>query len=232
MVEIKRKVTLRTKTPQPEEKPEDEVTPKVKQPEPQPEPTPVPPPSTPSDETVGSKGGGNGKKWLVAAVLVALLGGGYYLYSSQGNESGNTAVAAATDSTGVRKDTTQTAQADSATKAETDTDGLNVTGKAGSKNASENNSDGEVPVSSDNTPDVNTAANAATDKQVASAGNHGTSATTEPTMTEPASSVQETANDVIKGTYGNGVTRKHKLGSRYAEVQKRVNEMYRKGEVH
>ena len=227
MVEIKRKVTLRTKTPQPEEKPEDEVTPKVKQPEPQPEPTPVSPPSTPSDETVGSKGGGNGKKWLVAAVLVALLGGGYYLYSSQGNESGNTAVAAAADSTGVRKDTTQTAQADSAAKAETDTDGLNVTGKAGSKNASENNSDGEVPVSPDNTPDVNTAANAATDKQAASAGNHGTSATT-----EPAGSVQETANDVIKGTYGNGVTRKHKLGSRYAEVQKRVNEMYRKGEVH
>ena len=209
MVEIKRKVTLRTKTPQPEEKPEDEVTPKVKQPE----PAPAPPPPTPSDET-------------------ALLGGGYYLYSSQGNESGNTAVAAAADSTGVRKDTTQTAQADSATKAETDTDGLNVTGKAGSKNASENNSDGEVPVSSDNAPDVNTAANAATDKQVASAGNHGTSATTEPTMTEPAGSVQETANDVIKGTYGNGVTRKHKLGSRYAEVQKRVNEMYRKGEVH
>lgn len=182
MVEIKRKVTLRTKTPQPEEKPEDGIIPKVKQPE----PTPVSPPPTPSDETVGSKGGGNGKKWLVAAVLVALLGGGYYLYSSQGNESGNTAVAVATDSTGVRKDTTQTAQADSAAKAETDTGGLNVTGKAGSKNASENNSDGEVPVSSDNVPDVNTAANAATDKQAASAGNHGTSATTEPTMTEPA----------------------------------------------
>lgn len=38
-------------------------------------------------------------------------------------------------------------------------------------------------------------------------------------------SVEELANEVIKGLYGNGEERKQKLGSRYNEVQKRVNEI-------
>ena len=64
-----------------------------------------------------------------------------------------------------------------------------------------------------------------------SSGNTGTSDTVASTRSESNGAVEETANNVIKGKYGNGVTRKHKLGSRYVEVQKCVNEMYRNGLV-
>lgn len=43
--------------------------------------------------------------------------------------------------------------------------------------------------------------------------------------------IETTAINVIRGDYGNGQERKDKLGSTYADVQKRVNEMYRQGIV-
>lgn len=43
---------------------------------------------------------------------------------------------------------------------------------------------------------------------------------------------EQTANRVIQGEFGNGKVRKRKLGKSYSEVQKKVNEMYRKGLVH
>ena len=45
-------------------------------------------------------------------------------------------------------------------------------------------------------------------------------------------SLEETALDVIRGLYGNGQDRKDRLGTAYTEVQKLVNEMYRKGTVY
>ncbi len=41
----------------------------------------------------------------------------------------------------------------------------------------------------------------------------------------PTKSVEELAREVIAGKYGNGEDRKKALGSRYAEVQARVNEI-------
>ena len=40
-------------------------------------------------------------------------------------------------------------------------------------------------------------------------------------------SIDEIARDVIAGKYGNGERRKQLLGDKYAEVQKRVNEILR-----
>ena len=227
MVEIKRKVTLRTKTSQPEEKPATEVTPEVQLSASQQEPTPTPPPPTePTTNAKGSKGGVNWKEWLAAFVLATLLWGGYHLYSnSQGNDAQDATTVAKTDSTDAQKDSTQTAQADSTTEA----DGNNVATETANETAAEGSSVSKATTPSSNTSANNTTANTTTDQQTASTDNLGTSSTTEPTAAEPANSVQETAKDVIRGTYGNGVTRRHKLGSRYKEVQKRVNEMYRKG---
>ena len=227
MVEIKRKVTLRTKTSQPEEKPATEVTPEVQLSASQQEPTPTPPPPTePTTNAKGSKGGVNWKEWLAAFVLATLLWGGYHLYSnSQGNDAQDATTVAKTDSTDAQKDSTQTAQADSTTEA----DGNNVATETANETAAEGSSVSKATTPSSNTSANNTTANTTTDQQTASTDNLGTSSTTEPTAAEPANSVQETAKDVIRGTYGNGVTRRHKLGSRYEEVQKRVNEMYRKG---
>ena len=227
MVEIKRKVTLRTKTSQPEEKPATEVTPEVQLSASQQEPTPTPPPPTePTTNAKGSKGGVNWKEWLAAFVLATLLWGGYHLYSnSQGNDAQDATTVAKTDSTDAQKDSTQTAQADSTTKVKPEADGNNVATETANETAAEGSS-----VSKATTPSSNTSANnTTTDQQTASTDNLGTASTTEPTAAEPANSVQETAKDVIRGTYGNGVTRRHRLGSRYEEVQKRVNEMYRQG---
>ena len=108
-------------------------------------------------------------------------------------------------------------------------DGNNVATETANETAAEGSSVSKTTTPSSNTSANNTTANTTTDQQTASTDNLGTSSNTEPTAAEPANSVQETAKDVIRGTYGNGVTRRHKLGSRYEEVQKRVNEMYRKG---
>lgn len=45
-------------------------------------------------------------------------------------------------------------------------------------------------------------------------------------------SVEAKAKQVIRGIYGNGSVRKQKLGNDYAEIQGKVNEMYRNGLVH
>lgn len=47
-----------------------------------------------------------------------------------------------------------------------------------------------------------------------------------------ANTVEQKAMQVWDGVYGNGAERKAKLGSDYAAVQKRVNEMYQNGYRH
>ena len=44
-------------------------------------------------------------------------------------------------------------------------------------------------------------------------------------------SIDEAALSVIRGDYGNNPIRKRRLGDRYQEIQKRVNQMYREGKV-
>ena len=45
------------------------------------------------------------------------------------------------------------------------------------------------------------------------------------------SDVEAEALKVIRGDYGVGKERKDKLGAKYAEIQGKVNEMYRQGLV-
>ena len=45
------------------------------------------------------------------------------------------------------------------------------------------------------------------------------------TVKAPTKSIEELAQEVIEGKYGNGEDRKNALGDRYAEVQARVNEI-------
>lgn len=44
-------------------------------------------------------------------------------------------------------------------------------------------------------------------------------------------SLEQKAIAVIRGTYGNGLERKQKLGDEYTVIQNKVNEMYREGLV-
>ena len=50
--------------------------------------------------------------------------------------------------------------------------------------------------------------------------------------TEVSGDTESLAREVIRGKYGNGAVRKQRLGGSYAEVQAKVNEMYRNGLVN
>lgn len=49
------------------------------------------------------------------------------------------------------------------------------------------------------------------------------------TFSENQSSIEEKAQQVIRGTFGNGSDRKAALGNEYSAIQKRVNDLYRIG---
>ena len=51
------------------------------------------------------------------------------------------------------------------------------------------------------------------------------------TATMHVEEVKKAAISVIRGNYGNNPERRRKLGDRYQEIQSKVNEMYRNGEV-
>lgn len=46
-----------------------------------------------------------------------------------------------------------------------------------------------------------------------------------------ASTLEERAKQVIRGEFGNGEERKQKLGAAYSEIQRKVNELYRSGNL-
>lgn len=52
------------------------------------------------------------------------------------------------------------------------------------------------------------------------------------TVTKANGTVEEEAWRTIRGNYGNGTARKEALGSRYEEIQEKVNDFYREGKVH
>jgi hypothetical protein len=59
-----------------------------------------------------------------------------------------------------------------------------------------------------------------------------TSITTQKEEAIPVGSIEEKAKLVIRGDFGNGEERKMKLGSEYSAIQNKVNEMYAKGLVY
>lgn len=59
-----------------------------------------------------------------------------------------------------------------------------------------------------------------------------TSKTTQKEEAIPVGSIEEKAKLVIRGDFGNGEERKMKLGSEYSAIQNKVNEMYAKGLVY
>jgi hypothetical protein len=48
----------------------------------------------------------------------------------------------------------------------------------------------------------------------------------------PQGTLEEKVQRVIRGDFGNGEDRKRALGSEYKEIQLKVNEMYRNGDVY
>lgn len=228
MVQLKRKVTLRAKEAPEVSAPKVEGT------------APKGPGATPQP----SSGGG---KWWVAAVVVALLtAGGVYFVRQCGDDrtpsvasaGQNDSVvvdsvpAAASPSGGEAAASEGTGEAAPASNGNSETTAA-PTGETSSAQAGgETHSAAAAPATSASTAPASAAAPtkaASTSSAPASASSTSTSAPTTPAAPAqaPTGSVEQTAREVMRGVYGNGRVRKDRLAGRYAEVQRRVNQIYR-----
>lgn len=214
MVQLKRKVTLRTKENSEVSVPKTEG--KVTQ--------------APGAAPQPSSGGG---KWWVAAVVVALLAaGGVYFVRQCGNDRTpsvatagqndsvvvDSASAAASPSGGEAAASEGTGEAAPAANGNAETTAAPTGETSSAKAGGETHSAAAAPTKAASTSSV-----------PASASSTSTSApTTAATPAQaPTSSVEQTAREVMRGVYGNGQVRKDRLAGRYAEVQRRVNQIYR-----
>ena len=221
MVQLKRKVTLRTKEGPEVSAPKVEGT-ALKGPGVTPQP---------------SSGGG---KWWVAVVVVALLaaGGVYFVRQCGADRTPSVATAgqndsvvvdsvpaAASPSGGGAAASEGTGEAAPAANGNSETTAAPTGETSSAKAGGEANSAASVPTTAAST----SSAPASTSSVPASASSTSTSApiTAATPAQAPKGGVEQTAREVMRGVYGNGQVRKDQLGSRYAKVQRRVNQIYR-----
>lgn len=181
MVELKRKVTLKTKNSSIEEKEEP-----IGQ-------NPIPT---------------NSRKKLIVglAALIVVVIAGFVLFGN--NQSTGKSDAIVTDS--LTKDSVQ--------KDSTLADSLKKENSSVVSNEESNNKETE-----DIKDEMQSKASVPVDTNVKSQ---------QESNSESSSMGSVEAKQVIRGIYGNGSVRKQKLGNDYAEIQGKVNEMYRNGLVH
>lgn len=233
MVEIKRKVTIKTKSAVTENETTDSVSLKRKVTLKEKHGVREPPVIPPNGGDGVNGGEGKDKRWLIAIIVIVILTIiGFFLFNH--NKTGNGA-SAESDSTVV--DSMKTASSDSTNNVAKDTTEAaapaNVNDKGGVHSngspagSDEDNSTKASQPSSDNGTSIKASSGQTSTKEQANSAQGAVNQTS-----EVSGSVEQTASDVIKGKYGNGQVRKDKLGSRYRDVQNRVNEMYSQGLVH
>jgi hypothetical protein len=159
---------------------------------------------------------GSSKGLVIAAVLVVALGAFWFFNRDTTNgvdgEPDTTIVASPEDSTAVEDGAITTTPIDSVNDVPSETVSGTDNGEATDPSVSSKSSD----VSS--TP----ATSEVVSGKPASAGRVADSPVKE-------GSVEDKARQVIRGAFGNGADRKNALGAEYAEIQAKVNEMYRNG---
>ena len=196
MVQLKKKVTLKTK----------KVDSDIKQ--------DIQSKDTASQEPVKNSNGGNKRNlWIflgIIALVVILsfvfLGKNKGSKSQQPKDNGGTVVKI--DSIKPTEDNTETTDSISVTKEDSalKKDSVNLTPEK-SSNEDNSNNGSTTNVAKDELKPQNSSS-------------------------EPLNgSLEQKAIAVIRGTYGNGLERKQKLGNEYTVIQNKVNEMYRDGLV-
>lgn len=230
MVELKKKVTLRTKTTESsEEVQKPQVALKKKQPVSQPV---LPSPSSPG----GEEGTGKGK-WYAAALagLLVLGGGGYYLSQQGENEQQSVVAVAGTGQLNetVKEEVTEGNLNEQNQEGEAPADAIPAENPSGEAPA------GEAPAVPSPKTDATVPSSSQTPVSPSVAQPVQEKAKVNPAQTKPVigpsnatGTVEEEAKEVIRGKYGNGAVRKKNLGDRYSEIQSKVNEMYRNGLVN
>lgn len=212
---------------------------------------PVPPTPLPLDG--GDESSGKWKKYAaVLAGLVVLGGGGYYL-SQQGDDNTPQTVAEVVEGQNSDAVTTDGTTANQ--------DGQTQEGDASAADAANESPAGDAPSIGGSSPADNTPSNATPsaseqkkedatspvtgEKETAPKADAPAKGTLSKPVDKPkaditststgssaSGTVEEEAREVIRGKYGNGDVRKRNLGGRYAEIQSKVNEMYRNGQVN
>ncbi len=231
MVTIKHKVTIKTKTAQEEtpvaiEAPKN-VTIKKKTPEvPETPKRPQTPPTPPEEPNGDSKAW----IWIVLLVVAAIIA--FFCFKNCGNkenagDEGGASVPPKEQVDSNQNKETPEANADNEEGAEENA-GSDETDKTP-------NTPDEPKVESNNGGQVAPAAQPEkkNDTPVVPAKQEKKQTTSIPNPSAQVSGdLEENARQVIRGVFGNGQERKDKLGAAYAEIQGKVNEMYRQGLVH
>ena len=240
MVQLKKKVTIKTKTAQ-EETPVAVTEPVVTTPDPAPNPSPEP-----------SRGGSKMPKVIGGIAAAACIAGAAWFFSTrdssnnQAEEGSQPTELVSKQGTGndaqtsedtnpqgqgnedVENNSNDTQYADgsnpSSSSPETG-ESTNGSSENSSANSSSTNSSGTATTTNVK-QNVAASTNSQTDKSAKDAGPAVSSS--EVTL---SGTIEEKAKQVIRGDFGNGQVRKDKLGASYAEIQSKVNEMYRNGLV-
>lgn len=207
MVQLKRKVTLRAKEAPEVSAPKVEGT----------------APKGPGAAPQPSSGGG---KWWVAAVVVALLaaGGVYFVRQCGADRTPSVATAGQNDSGVV--DSAPAPASPSGGEA-TASEGAGKAAPAANGNAETTAAPTGETSSAKAGGETHSAASAPTTAASTSPASASAPTTPAAAAQAPKGSVEQIAREVMRGVYGNGQVRKDQLGSRYAEVQRRVNQIYR-----
>ena len=208
MVELKRKVTLKTKV--------SDVT-------------------TPSDQPIQSesqnsnpKNKGNGKKWALLIVLVAVVIIAFLLFKP-GITDDDSFVVSQTVAETVAEDTSET----SAQVAEHGTSETKVNEDVVETKGNPNNSENVTAENNKSKSDSDAKASQSQEQPSATTSVKKTSSVAQSKdISVPVGTLEEKAKLVIRGDFGNGEERKVKLGSEYSAIQGKVNEMYAKGLVY
>lgn len=188
------------------------------------------PPEPPTGDDEESKSGGSSIKWvIIVLIIVAAIAIFAYIFMSGGKDKEN-----------ADKEIPQTEQNDSNQNSknvsDSVTNSLPTTEEATPTSDAESTTtfkDGKnVSSLSDNeskTPSKKAATSSVESPTETVANSPATSPSTSSTTT--FGDIEESARRVIRGHFGNGKERKAKLGAFYAEIQSKVNEMYRQGMV-
>ena len=172
-------------------------------------PKPISPNQTPA------KHANTGKIWGGIALTAAILVGVYFLGFNRNDNTGDNHVSTPTEQTTPIGETTQLGANEQIETSDT------ATRREGT--AADNNSETTASSKANENP-------VSTQSQVTQQKQDVTSIASVATI-PMSDNVEENARRVIRGDFGNGQERKDKLGSAYAEIQSKVNEMYRQGLV-
>lgn len=198
-----------------ETEPADSPTPKFTS-----NPSPVTSDSTTTDN--GTASTGNGKRTLgiiVGVIVVAgLIAFGAIRGCGGSSVTAPTADSTVSDTTYEPTDTTHCADSTQQTNSMPDASSQEDTPSTNAPSA--------TPASPASVP-------SAPQQSAQSSAENATSKPTQPTTAaaNPTDNVDLEVQKVLKGVYGNGQERKDKLGASYTKIQRKVNELYRKGLV-